>query len=99
MPRNKIPEDIRKYVNPFRIETGKDFRLNDFDPGETCGLDKGEAADLLQRGIKWLAEKQEMLYAQDRWALLLILQGMDAGAKTARSSTSCRASILRDATS
>src|SRR5262249_61642839 len=81
MPRNKIPEDIRKYVNPFRIETGKDFRLNDFDPGETCGLDKGEAADLLQRGIKWLAEKQEMLYAQDRWALLLILQGMDAAGK------------------
>jgi polyphosphate kinase 2 (PPK2 family) len=81
MPRNEIPEHIRKYVNPFRIETSKDFRLNDFDPGETCGLDKGEAADLLQRGIKWLAEKQEMLYAQDRWALLLILQGMDAAGK------------------
>jgi PPK2 family polyphosphate:nucleotide phosphotransferase len=81
MPRNEIPEHIRKYVNPFRIEMGKDFRLNDFDPGETCGLDKGEAADLLQRGIKWLAKKQEMLYAQDRWALLLILQGMDAAGK------------------
>src|SRR6201993_1493654 len=81
MPRNEIPEHIRKYVNPFRIETGKDFRLNDFDPDETCGLDKGEAADLLQRGIKCLAEKQEMLYAQDRWALLVIIQGMDAAGK------------------
>src|SRR5215813_4522014 len=69
MPRNEIPKHIRKCVNPFRIEAGKDFRLNDFDPGETCGLDKRKAADLLQRGIKWLAEKQSLseTYALKYW--------------------------------
>ena len=81
MQRKEIPKHIRKYVHPFRIENGKNFQLKDFDPPETCGLDKEEAAELLQRGIAWLAEKQEMLYAQDRWSLLLILQGMDAAGK------------------
>ncbi|OLB69409.1 MAG: hypothetical protein AUI16_28680 [Alphaproteobacteria bacterium 13_2_20CM_2_64_7] len=59
------------------------FRLKDFDPGETCGLtlDKGEAAELLQRGTAWLAEEQNVLYAQDRWSLLLIFQALDAAGK------------------
>jgi PPK2 family polyphosphate:nucleotide phosphotransferase len=44
-------------------------------------LDKGEAAELLQRGTAWLAEEQDMLYAQDRWSLLLVFQAMDAAGK------------------
>jgi hypothetical protein len=54
---------------PFRITKGKRFQLNDFDPGDTRGLrlDKGEAADLLQRGTEWLAEEQDMLYADPIW--------------------------------
>ena len=68
---------------PYRITKGKGFRLKDFDPGDTCGLqlDKGEAAELLQRGTAWLAEEQDMLYAQDRWSLLLVFQAMDAAGK------------------
>src|SRR5499426_4109419 len=83
MARQEILNQIEKYVKPFRITEGKDFRLKDFDPGDTCGLkmDKGEAAELLQRGTVWLAEEQEMLYAQDRWSLLLIFQAMDAAGK------------------
>jgi PPK2 family polyphosphate:nucleotide phosphotransferase len=83
MPRQEILDRIRKYVHPFRITKGKGFRLTDFDPGDTCGmkLDKGEAAELLQRGVAWLAEGQGMLYAQDRWSLLLIFQAMDAAGK------------------
>ena len=83
MPRKEILDRIRKYVHPFRITKGKGFRLKDFDPGETCGLklDKGEAAELLQRGITWLAEEQDMLYAQDRWSLLLVFQALDAAGK------------------
>src|SRR5499426_1850713 len=74
---------IEKYVQPFRITKGKGFQLKDFDPGETRGLnlDKDEAAELLQSGTKWLAEEQELLYAQDRWSLLLIFQAMDAAGK------------------
>src|SRR5262249_20884727 len=74
---------LQKYVLPFRITKGKGFRLKDFDPGDTRGLkmDKGEAAELLQQGTKWLAEEQDMLYAQDRWSLLLVFQAMDAAGK------------------
>jgi PPK2 family polyphosphate:nucleotide phosphotransferase len=83
MARQEILDQIEKYVKPFRITKGKNFRLKDFDPGDTCGLkmDKGEAAKLLQRGNVWLAEEQEMLYAQDRWSVLLIFQAMDAAGK------------------
>jgi PPK2 family polyphosphate:nucleotide phosphotransferase len=83
MPRQEILERIQKYIRPFRVTKGKGFRLKDFDPADTCGLklDKGEAADLLQRGTAWLAEEQDMLYAQDRWSLLLVFQAMDAAGK------------------
>ena len=76
MARKEVLERIQKYVHPFRVTKGKRFRLKDFDPAETCGLNlaKGEAAELLQRGNEWLAEEQEMLYAQDRWSLLLVFQ-------------------------
>jgi len=83
MARKEILDRIEKYVDPFRITKGKGFKLKDFDPGDTCGLTmgKGEAAELLQRGTEWLAEEQDMLYAQDRWSLLLIFQAMDAAGK------------------
>lgn len=83
MPRKEIIDRIEKYVHPFRITNGNGFKLADFDPGYTCGLglDKGEATDLLQRGIEWLAEEQDMLYAQKRWSLLLVFQAMDAAGK------------------
>jgi PPK2 family polyphosphate:nucleotide phosphotransferase len=83
MARKEILDRIEKYVRPFRVTSGKGFQLKRFDPGDTCGLAmaKGEAAELLQRGTEWLAEEQDMLYAQDRWSLLLIFQAMDAAGK------------------
>ncbi len=83
MARKEILAQIQKYIDPFRITKGKDFRLKDMDPGDTRGLrlDKGEAGELLQRGTEWLAEQQDMLYAQDRWSLLLIFQALDAAGK------------------
>jgi PPK2 family polyphosphate:nucleotide phosphotransferase len=83
VPRKEILDRIHKYVEPFHISNGKDFYLKDFDPKHTCGLKmgKGEAAELLQRGTEWLAEEQDMLYAQDRWSLLLVFQAMDAAGK------------------
>jgi len=73
MPRKEVLDQIEKYVDPFRITKGKGFQLKDFDPGDTCGLrmDKSEAANLLQLGTEWLAEEQDILYAQDRWSVLL----------------------------
>src|SRR5262249_47295562 len=83
MPRREILDRVRRFVEPFRITNGKVFRLKGVDPGDTLGLQmkKGEAADLLRRGTRWLAEEQEMLYAQARWSLLLVFQAMDAAGK------------------
>ena len=63
------------FSKPFRITDGSNFRLKDIDPGETLGLgseDKPRAKEALAMGVKALAELQDMLYAQDRWAVLLI---------------------------
>jgi PPK2 family polyphosphate:nucleotide phosphotransferase len=83
MPRKEILDRIQKYIEPFRITNGESFQLKNFDPGDTCGLklDKGEASKLLQQGTEWLAEEQDMLYAQDRWSLLLVFQAKDAAGK------------------
>jgi PPK2 family polyphosphate:nucleotide phosphotransferase len=72
----------REFAKPFRIADGSHFRLKDIDPAETLGVkSKEHAQDALERGIERLTKLQEKLYAQDRWAVLLILQGMDAAGK------------------
>ena len=83
MLKKETIDQIQKYVHPFRITRGKGFQLKDFDPADACGLklDKGEAAELLAKGTEWLAAEQEILYAQDRWSLLLVFQAMDAAGK------------------
>ncbi|MDM0068108.1 polyphosphate kinase 2 family protein [Variovorax sp. J31P207] len=82
MPRKEILKETRRLTEPFIVTNGKRFRLKDFDPSDTRGLiDKGEAAQLLERGVRWLAEEQDMLYAQDRWSVLLVFQAMDAAGK------------------
>jgi PPK2 family polyphosphate:nucleotide phosphotransferase len=72
-----------KLSRPFRVENGKKFRLKDFDPGDTGGLklEKDHAAELLEKGVDRLAALQDKLYAQDKRALLLIFQAMDAAGK------------------
>ena len=83
MARQEILDRIQRYLDPFRVTKGKGFRLKSIDPKDTRGLQlgKGEAADLLARGTQWLAEEQDMLYAQDSWSLLLVFQAMDAAGK------------------
>jgi len=75
---------VESLIAPYRVASGKRFRLSDFDPGDTHGLDsedKFEAKEILQRSIAWLAEQQDILYAQNRWAVLIIFQAMDAAGK------------------
>ncbi len=66
----------------YRIEDGDGFRLKDRDPADTAWLDdKAVAQEALAQSVAKLAEMQDKLYAQDRWAVLLILQAMDAAGK------------------
>ena len=71
-----------KLSKPYRIDHGKKFRLKDFDPGATAQIrSKEHATELLGKSIAEMAELQDKLYAQDRWAVLLIFQAMDAAGK------------------
>ncbi len=66
----------------YRVDDGSKFRLKDFDPADSSGLkSKKQAEKELTRGIERLSELQDKLYAQDRWAILLIFQAMDAAGK------------------
>ena len=84
MKLNHIIKTSRKMSRPYRVTDGKGFRLKHFDPGDTGDLkseDKPAAKETLQAGVEALAQLQDVLYAQDRWSLLLIFQAMDAAGK------------------
>jgi PPK2 family polyphosphate:nucleotide phosphotransferase len=73
----------RQVAKPFRV-TDDSFRLKDYDPGDTLDFtaeDKPRAKEALALGVSLLADLQDMLYAQDRYAVLLIFQAMDAAGK------------------
>jgi len=83
LPKPKAP-NLHKFIKPYLVVSGKDFRLRDHDPGDTHHLhseDKPEAKKLVAEGVKMLAELQDVLFAQSNWGLLLIFQAMDAAGK------------------
>src|SRR6202047_2165670 len=82
MNHRKLLQEATQLAEPYCITNGKKFRLKDFDPGETRGVKSKKHAEKLQEESSAMASQmQEKLYAQDRWALLLIFQGMDAAGK------------------
>lgn len=71
-----------EFVRPFMVTDGRSFSLGDYNPRDRAGLKDKEAAQVeLRNGVERLATMQDMLYAQDRWAVLLIFQAMDAAGK------------------
>jgi len=85
MKTKEIIKRAREFAERFRITKGKDFRLKDVDPNDTREFtkeaDKPRAKEALAMGITALAEFQDKLYAQDKWAVLLIFQAMDVAGK------------------
>jgi polyphosphate:nucleotide phosphotransferase, PPK2 family len=85
MKTKEIIKRLSELVEPFRISKGKSFRLKDVDPDDTLEFtkeaDKPRAKEVLAMGVTALAELQDKLYAQDKWAVLLIFQAMDAAGK------------------
>jgi len=77
-------KNFHKLIKPYVVKSGKGFRLKDYDPGDTHQLkaeDKAEVEKWLEEGVKHLSARQDILYAQSHWGLLLIFQGMDAAGK------------------
>ena len=84
MNTKDIIKRARGFGKPFRVRDGSKFRLKDIDPGDTLDLDsedKPRAKEALATGVQAVAALQDMLYAQDRWAVLLVFQAMDAAGK------------------
>ena len=73
---------IHDFLEPYRIDHGRKFRMKDVSPKDTHGIkSKDRALALLQNGVERLRDLQDKLYAQDRWAVLLVFQAMDAAGK------------------
>jgi PPK2 family polyphosphate:nucleotide phosphotransferase len=84
MKKSEIIDRSHKFAESYCVTNGKGFRLKDVDPADTGNAtseDKPRAKELLETGIQALAELQDVLYAQDRWSVLLIFQAMDAAGK------------------
>jgi PPK2 family polyphosphate:nucleotide phosphotransferase len=80
-PSRSIVAELDRFVLPYRVDGSARFHLSSRKTNEKGGLDKDEAEKIVEANRRRLADYQEKLYAQDRWSILVILQGMDAAGK------------------
>src|SRR5512140_2707005 len=80
-PSKPLADELKPFVAPFRFDGAGKFHLKAHKTDEKGGLDKDRAEKILEANRERLNDFQERLYAQDRWSLLVILQGMDAAGK------------------
>src|SRR6201991_1806464 len=80
-PAKPLADELKPYVAPFRYDGTGEFHLKSHKTNEKGGLDKEKATEIIEANRKRLNDFQEKLYAQDRWSLLLIFQGVDAAGK------------------
>jgi PPK2 family polyphosphate:nucleotide phosphotransferase len=80
-PSSSLSDQLKPFVAPFRFDGSGEFHLKSHKTDDKGGLDKDRAEKILDANRKRLSDFQEKLYAQDRWSLLLIFQGMDAAGK------------------
>jgi polyphosphate kinase 2 (PPK2 family) len=79
--KSSLSAELDSFISPFLVDGSDKFHLKSHKTNEKGGLDKDEAEGILEANRKRLSDFQEKLYAQDRWSLLLIFQGMDAAGK------------------
>jgi PPK2 family polyphosphate:nucleotide phosphotransferase len=80
-PKRPLTERLKPFVVPFRFDGAGEFHLKSYKTSEKGGLDKDEGEKIIEANRQRLSELQEKLYADDRWSLLVIFQGMDASGK------------------
>jgi len=84
LSKKELKERARRFSQKYCVGNGENFKLNSYstDPNIDLGPeDKPQMQQTLQLGVDVLAELQDILYAQDKWSLLLIFQAMDAAGK------------------
>jgi len=80
-PQRSLDSELEAFVAPFRVDGSRKFHLTSHKTSEKGGLDKEKGQEIIEANRTRLNDFQEKLYAQDRWSLLLIFQGMDAAGK------------------
>jgi PPK2 family polyphosphate:nucleotide phosphotransferase len=80
-PSQSLSEQLKPFVAPFRFDGSGTFHLKSHKTNEKDDLDRDKAEKILDANRKRLIDFQEKLYAQDRWSVLLVFQGMDAAGK------------------
>ena len=80
-PSPSLAAELKPFVAPFRFDGLSEFHLKSHKTKEKGGIDKDKGEKILDANRKRLSDFQEKLYAQDRWSLLLVFQGMDAAGK------------------
>jgi PPK2 family polyphosphate:nucleotide phosphotransferase len=76
-----LSDRLDAFSAPFRVDGSGEFHLKSHKTNAKGGLDKDGAEKILDANRRRLSDFQEKLYAQDRWSVLLIFQGMDAAGK------------------
>jgi PPK2 family polyphosphate:nucleotide phosphotransferase len=76
-----LADQLKSFVAPFCFDGSGEFHLRSHKTSEKGGLDKEKGEKIIEANRRRLNDFQEKLYAQDRWSLLLIFQGMDAAGK------------------
>jgi PPK2 family polyphosphate:nucleotide phosphotransferase len=76
-----LADELDQFISPFRVDGSREFHLKSHKTAERGGIDKDKGEKIIEANRKRLSDFQEKLYAQDRWSLLLIFQGMDAAGK------------------
>jgi PPK2 family polyphosphate:nucleotide phosphotransferase len=80
-PSQFLTAELKPFVTPFRFDGSGEFHLKSHQTDEKGGIDKDKGTKIIESNRKRLNDAQERLYAQDRWSLLLVFQGMDAAGK------------------
>ena len=80
-PAPSLALQLKPLIAPFRFDGSGVLHLRSYRTNDKGGLDKDKGEKILNANRKRLSDFQEKLYAQDRWSLLLIFQGMDAAGK------------------
>jgi PPK2 family polyphosphate:nucleotide phosphotransferase len=84
LSKKELIQRAKKFSKQYCVEDRESFRLKDYDTVGKFDLDpqdKPMINQVLQQGVEALAAMQDILYAQDKWSLLLIFQAMDAAGK------------------
>jgi PPK2 family polyphosphate:nucleotide phosphotransferase len=76
-----LADELKPFVAPFRVDGTEHFHLKSLKTNEKGGIDKAAGEEIIEANRRRLNDFQEKLYAQDRWSLLLVFQGMDAAGK------------------